>query len=507
MSSLALNIHDLTKRFGSTVALDGAAPEIARGSVHAVIGENGAGKSTLVKILAGLVQPDQGTVALYGEELQLTRPRDAMEAGVATAFQELSLVPVLSVADNLALPTKPRGPLGGVSNRRTRADARRKLADWEVEDIDPRAPVESLSLSAKQKVEIVSAMSREPRVLILDEPTSALGRADVQWLFRQVARLREKGTTVIFVSHRLPEVRELCDSLTVLRNGRRAGSSPNMDVSDDEIIQMMIGQSLAKTFPARPAQGTAGKVALDVQGLTAGNVKGATFELHTGEVLGVAGLQDHGQRDLFRALFGAHRIEAGNVSVDGQPIQLRSPRDAIGAGMGISLVPEERAIEGALLTMSGRANVTLPSLRHFTTLGWVNRKKEAGAVRKVLDELQIPQRAMYEPVEAFSGGNQQKIVIAKWLLADARVLLLYDPTRGVDIKTKTEIYHLIRRFADDGGAVLFYSTDLDEIVNLCDRAMVCYRGRLSQPIPGSETDNERLLAMVLGGRLPTEAAA
>jgi ribose transport system ATP-binding protein len=393
--ALALNIQNLVKAYGSTVALNDAALEIPAGSAHAVIGENGAGKSTLVKILAGLVRPDRGTVELYGEELRLTHPRDAIEAGVATAFQELSLVPALSVADNLALPRKPRSRFGIVSNRRTRAEARKKLADWDVENIDPRTPVESLSLSAKQKVEIVSAMSSQPRLLILDEPTSALGRADVEWLFRQVAKLRDGGTTIIFVSHRLPEVRELCDSLTVLRNGRRAGSSPNMDVSDDEIIQMMIGQSLAKTYPPRPAAASLGKVAVDVRGLSAGDMVNATFQLHSGEVLAVAGLQDHGQRDLFRALFGATRITTGTIDVDGKRLRLRSPRDAIRAGMGISLVPEERAIEGALLTMSGRANMTLPSLRRFTTFGWVNRKKEAAAVSKVLDELEIPDRAMF----------------------------------------------------------------------------------------------------------------
>ncbi|MEA2443764.1 MAG: ribose transport system ATP-binding protein [Thermoleophilales bacterium] len=501
----ALRISGLEKRYGSTVALAGADLEIEQGSVHAVIGENGAGKSTLVKVLAGLVRPDAGSLELLGEAIELRRPGQALDAGIATAFQELSLVPGLSVADNLALPDKPRSRAGFVSHAAARAQARRKLADWDISHVNPRSPVSSLSLAGRQQVEIVNALSRSPKLLILDEPTSALGRAEVEWLFAQVATLRELGTTVIFVSHRLAEVREICDSLTVLRSGRRAGQSPNMDVSDDEIIQMMIGESLSKVFPPKHEQ--LGPVALGVKGIASGSLRSATFDLHEGEVLGVAGLQDHGQRDLFRALFGAQRLTAGSIELAGERVNLRSPRDAIRAGMGISLVPEDRAREGALLTMPGRANLTLPSLSRFTTAGWVNRKKEAEAVREVLERLRISERALFEPVEAFSGGNQQKIVIGKWLLADAKVLLLYDPTRGVDIKTKTEIFRLVRDFVADGGSVLLYSTDLDEIVNLCTSALVCYRGVVSEPLEGAGLTNAALLGAMLGGRQAAVEAA
>lgn len=506
-SAPALRIRGLRKAFGSTVALDGADLEVPAGAVHAVIGENGAGKSTLVKVLSGIVRPDGGTIELDGKPVELDTPRHAREAGIATAFQELSLVPDLSVAENLSLPDQPRTRLGTVSGRATRARARAMLERWGAGHIDVRAPAGSLSLSAKQQVEIVGALAREPKLLILDEPTSALGHSEVEWLFHQVARLRESGTTVIFVSHRLAEVRELCGSLTVLRNGRRAGTSPDMSLGDDEIIRLMIGESLARVFPDRPPAPEDPRPVLAARGIAAGQLRNATLELHRGEILGIAGLQDHGQRQLFRALFGAERLEAGRIELDGKAVNLRSPRAAIRAGIGISLVPEERATEGALLAMQGRANMTLPVLDKFTTLGWVNRRREGRAVSEVLERLGISERAMVEPVEAFSGGNQQKIVIGKWLLADARVLLLYDPTRGVDIKTKTEIYRLIVDFASGGGSVLLYSTDLDELVNLCHRAHVCYRGTTGPAFEGERLNNEALLTAMLGGELPVEAAA
>lgn len=476
------------------------------GAVHAVIGENGAGKSTLVKVLSGLVRPDAGSVELDGEPLELDSPGAALEAGIATGFQELSLAPDLTVAENLALPKVPRGRFGMVSTRAARAAARAALERWDAAHIDVRAPVSSLSLSTKQQVEIVGALARDPRLLILDEPTSAMGRSEVEWLFRQVASLRDAGCTVIFVSHRLAEVRELCDSLTVMRNGRRAGSSGDKSLSDEEIIRMMIGESLARIFPDPPPPYRP-QVVLSAHDLQAGPLRSASLELHRGEILGIAGLQDHGQRQLFRALFGAERLDRGSIELNGAPIRLRSPRDAIEAGIGISLVPEQRATEGALLTMSGRANLTLPVLDRFTTLGWINREREKRAVVEVLEQLGIDERALVEPVEAFSGGNQQKIVIGKWLLADARVLLLYDPTRGVDIRTKAEIYRLIAEFAADGRSVLLYSTDLDELANLCHRIHVCYRGETGPAREGDAARTEALLAAMLGGSMPVEAAA
>lgn len=500
-----LRIRGLRKAYGSTHALDGADLEVQAGAVHAVIGENGAGKSTLVKILSGLVVPDAGSIEFGSAPAVLGSPRRAREAGVATAFQELSLAPDLTVAENFALPRPRRGPLGVVSGRASRSAARAALDEWEAGHIDPLVRAGSLSLSAKQQVEIVGALAREPRLLILDEPTAALGRSEVEWLFRQVARLRRRGDcTVLFVSHRLVEVHELCDSLTVMRNGKRSGSSDSTDIEESRIIDMMIGESLAEIFPQRASE-PSGPAVLTARNLAAGGLRSASLELRKGEILGIAGLQDHGQRQLFRALFGADRTDAGQIEIDGEPVKFRSPRSAIRARLGISLVPEERA-EGALLPMSGKANLTLPTLDRFSRFGWVNRRAEEAAARKALDALDIAERALWEPVEALSGGNQQKVVIGKWLIAEARVMLLYDPTRGVDIRTKAEIYRLIAELAANGTSILLYSTDLDEIVNLCHRAQVCYSGVLGEPIEAADLSNQVLLKEMLGGQLATEAA-
>ncbi len=502
-----LRIRGLRKVYGPTIALEGADLDVRAGAVHAVIGENGAGKSTLVKILAGLVVPDAGTAEIGGDAADLGSPRDAQRAGVATAFQELSLAPDLTVGENLSLPRPPQNRLGIVSRRASMQAAQDALHEWEAGHIDPLARVGGLSLSAKQQVEIVGALAREPRLLILDEPTAALGGNEVEWLFRQVARLREgRGCTVLFVSHRLSEVRELCDSMTVMRNGRRAGSSDSTSIGEKEIIEMMIGESLEQIFPERPPEPT-GPSVLAAHQIESGGLRSASLELRRGEILGIAGLQDHGQRHLFRALFGADRIDSGYIELDGSAVRFRSPRSAIRAGIGISLVPEERATEGALLTMSGRANLTLPTLDRFARVGWINRSREKAAALEVLHALDIDERALWEPVEALSGGNQQKIIIGKWLIAKARVMLLYDPTRGVDIRTKAEIYRLTTELAAGGTSVLLYSTDLDEIVNLCHRAQVCYRGTLGAPISGANLTNQALLTEMLGGQLPENVAA
>lgn len=495
----AIRVTNIAKRYGLTVALDEMSLDIGGGTIHGVIGENGAGKSTLVKILAGLTKPDAGTISLDGQEVKFSNPGEARAAGVAVAFQELSLVPDLSVAENLAMPEKPRRLGWFTSNGDTRASAREVLETWGLGDINPSSPVRSLSLAARQQVEIVGAIARDPRLLILDEPTSALGQSEVDWLFTQVHKLRDQGTTVIFVSHRMNEVRALCDGATVLRNGRRAGTVPDLEATDDDqIIEMMIGESLEQIFPDKIPPGPDAKVALATHDLASGHLHHATLELRESEVLGIAGLQDQGQRDLFRVLFGAERAVAGTVEVQGRAVRFRSPKDAIRSGLGISMVPEDRAREGALLEMTGRANMTLPSLTRFTRFGWIDGRSETDAVQEMLNRLKISERALYEPVDAFSGGNQQKMIMGKWILTGSETILLYDPTRGVDIKTKSEIYRMIRDLAASGKSILFHSTDVDELVNVCDRVSVCYRGRLSEPLSGDELTNNRILRRMLG---------
>ena len=473
----AIAVEAVRKAYGSTVALDGASLAISSGSVHALLGENGAGKSTLVKLLSGLIRPDQGRIRVFGQQAELRTPSAAHRLGVQTAFQELTLLPDLTVAENVLLPYQPAGPLGLLQARRGEtlvADLLRRLA---IRGVSPRQPVRDLDLPVRQKIEIAKAVSRAPRILLLDEPTSALSGGDIEWLAGLVAAEKARGATVVFISHRLPEVRMFCDTLTVLRNGRNVGTYDVTAVSDAEVVELIIGRSLTATFPPRPERRVSAPV-LSVERLASGRLRDASFELRPGEILGVAGLQGMGQLDLFLTLFGDRPPEGGRLLMGGLPLTLHSPRDAARKGVGISLVPEERKTEGLFLKLDGRRNTTLPVIERFTRFGMIDGPAEQAAAAGVLQRVQVDPRALHTRAGAFSGGNQQKLVIAKWLLAGSRVLLLFDPTRGVDVGTKHEIYLLINDYARAGGAVLLYSTELAEVINLSHRVLVMYGGRI-----------------------------
>jgi ribose transport system ATP-binding protein len=510
-TAAALEIAGLRKQFGPTVALDGVSWSVRPGEVHALLGENGAGKSTLVKLLSGLARPDRGEIAVAGRPVRIAGPRDAHALGIRTAFQEISLVKDLTVAQNFLLMEEPLGLLGLVRRSRAEAAVRDRLDDLGLGAIDPQALVADLDLPTRQKIEIARAISRDPSLLLLDEPTASLSSRDVQWLGDMIGRLKRSGTTTIFISHRLQEVREFCSDLSILRNGRMVGSYGIDEVPTERIIELMIGRSLDVVFPARPAPAPRDPQAvpeLAVDDLaTAGGLDAVSFALWPGEILGVGGLEGMGQRELFLALFGAGPATAGRVSVRGSPVALRSPADAVRADIGISLVPEDRKTEGLFLELDARENVSLPSLGRFLHAGLVDRAAEEAAVGEVLDLVQVPRRALFAAARQFSGGNQQKITIAKWLLAGSRILLLYDPTRGVDVGTKAEIYRLMRRFTDAGGAVLFYSTDIAELVNLCDRVLVLYRGRIAEHLAGASLSDTAIMRAAVGQSATDPAAA
>ena len=495
----ALRVAGLKKSFGATAALSDASFTVARGEVHALLGENGAGKSTTVKLLSGLLMPDSGTLELFGQAVVLRSPSAAHAHGVQTAFQELSLIRDLTVAENMLMPSAPRGPLGQLRQRQGVELVVAHLASVGLAHVDPMVEISELELPDRQKIEIARALFRQPRILLLDEPTSTMSGRDIDWLGTHIERLRDQGVTIVFISHRLREVRRFCSRLTVLRNGQSVGSHDVGAVSDDEVIRMIIGRSLASTFPERPkSKPLTQSVLRGVNLATAGKLRNASFSLHQGEILGVAGLQGMGQRGLFNACFGVEPLRAGQLYVDEREILLVSPKDAIARGIGISLVPEERKTEGLLLKLSGRFNVSLPVIERFVKFGLIDTTAEMRAVAAVLRQVDIADRALYEPASAFSGGNQQKLVIAKWLLAQSRILLLFDPTRGVDIGTKHQIYLLMRDFAAAGGAILFYSSEIPEIVGLCDRVLVLYRGEITEQIEGSSVSEEAIMRAVLG---------
>lgn len=500
-SPSAISLERVSKRFGATVAVDDVTFSIEKGSVHALLGENGAGKSTIVKMLSGLIEADTGKHLIFGKTQSLSNPRICHQHGIQTAFQEMTLVKDLTVLDNMLLPYAPVNLIGTVNRRAAAVSVRAHFERLGIEGIDIYDEVGILDLTMQQKIEIARAVYRNPKVLLLDEPTSTLTGRDVDWLGEVIARLSDDGVTIVFISHRIPEVRAFCDRLTVLRNGQHIVTGDVGEYSDSEVIEMIIGRSMAQTFPARPdGPSQRGPEVLATENLSAGRkLTDASFKLHRGEILGVAGLQGMGQLDLFLACFGMADIHGGSVSIDGQPVVMTSPVDAIRSNIGLGMVPEDRKTEALFLKLSGKHNASLPVIDRFTHMGLIDTAAEDEAIERVFDRIDVDRRALWTPVSAFSGGNQQKIAISKWLVAESRILLLFDPTRGIDVGTKHELYLLMREFAEAGGAVLFFSTEIAELVHLADRVMVLYGGRVSADIPADELSEQVIVRATLGG--------
>jgi ribose transport system ATP-binding protein len=496
----AVALDRVSKSFGATRAVDDVTFAIEPGTIHALLGENGAGKSTIVKLLSGLIEPDRGAFHIFGEETRLRSPRAAHARGIQTAFQEITLIPDLTVLDNMLLPYAPIG-LSGMIRRRQAEIRVRDHFDSLGFDIELWREVGGLDLALQQKIEIARAILRKPRVLLLDEPSSTLAGRDVEWLGEVMARLKAEGTTILFISHRMREVTAFCDRLTVLRNGQHIATANSGDLSEATIIEMIIGRSIAQTFPQRPAKTDVdAPEVLGVRDLAAGDkLERASFSLRRGEILGVAGLQGMGQLDLFLSCFGMLDIRRGEIRIDGRPVTITSPADAIRADIGIGLLPEDRKTEALFLKLDGMQNVSLPVVGRYCRYGLIDREREADAVKEALGRVQVDRRALWTPVKAFSGGNQQKIAIAKWLLAESRILLLFDPTRGIDVGTKHELYVLMRAYAEAGGSILFHSTEIPELVHLCDRVIVFYAGRIAAEIPAGALTEGAVMRPALGG--------
>lgn len=494
-----LEAANLTKRFGSLVALNDASFRCRLGEIHAVVGENGAGKSTLLKILGGTIRPDSGSVTIDGAPLPFGNARIAARAGVARVYQELSIVPDLTVAENVFLLSEPTA-LGGVVKRRTlRRDTQELFADLGIAHIDPDVRARRLSLAQKQVVEIAKAAARDARIIILDEPTSALAETEALWLLGLMRRWRDEGRCVIFVSHRYSEIESVADRLSIYRNGQFVGCYGKGELSDAEVVERMCGRPIETLFPERRPPSEESPEMLAVSELQPHRSGGkVSFSARRGEIVGIAGLAGQGQLDLFLALFGAISAK-GQITVEGKPIRIRRPADATAAGIGIALVPAERKTEGLLMGRSVRENMTLPALRLVSRLGFLRRGVEERHVRRLVDELHISVRDIDAPVQQLSGGNQQKVLIAKWILTGARVLLLFDVTRGVDIATKTQIYQMIADFAAAGGTVLLYSTDTLEIVHLCHRSLVLREREIVEEFGGDELEEQTLIAAALKG--------
>lgn len=495
--TLAIEVRDVSKRFAGVAALDCVHLTARRGEVHALLGENGAGKSTLIKILVGAVRPDSGTVIINGAPLSTFNPQESAHAGIAAVFQELSLIPDLSVAENVWFRKEPRTVLRTVSRRRLRRMTEELFERIGLEGIDPTQSIRGMAIGERQFVEVAKAVAMDPRVLILDEATSALSPREAKWLTALARSFAAQQRTVIFISHRLGEVREVADTITVLRNGKNVGTRGTSELSADEIVSMMLGREASRLYPER--QSTASEtVALRTIGLQFGHrLRGVDLALHEGEVLGIGGLQGQGQSELFLRLVGVVR-GGGDIEVGGLARTIRSPRDALRCGLGIAFVPEDRREQGLLLSKSLRENVTLAITGMFARFGVLDLGQERRIVADAIARFNIKASDMEGHVGTLSGGNQQKVVIAKLLLTEAKILLLYDLTRGVDVGTKAEIFRLMRDLAARGYALLFFSTDNEELLHVCDRVAVMNRGRVRAILQGERLREEEIVRFAIG---------
>ncbi|MFK8250133.1 sugar ABC transporter ATP-binding protein [Ancylobacter terrae] len=505
-----LELVDVTKRYGGVTALEGVCFRARAGSIHAILGENGAGKSTLMKILAGVVRADEGSVRLDGRALNLAAPADALDEGIVCIFQELSLVPDLSVAANICLARPPRGRLGLIDRRAERRAARAALAEIGcAEGIDLRARCAELPLSKRQLVEIAKAVIRRPRVLILDEATSALTAEDAAKVMALLRRLRDEGTLVLFISHRMHEVDAVADTCSVFRNGAHVATFAAGSKSHEEIVRLMIGRPIAQVYPPKPARPPTGAPYLNVRDLCwPPALADISLEVRPGEIVGLGGLDGQGQRELLLALAGVLKGVGGAVrygDAEGCP---PGPRVAKGGRFRTALIPEDRKTEGLFLSLPIRDNLGMAALGLIARAGRLDRAAEQALVERLVKSLQIKAPDIDAPVGTLSGGNQQKVVLAKWLAIEPRLLLLMDPTRGIDVGTKQEIYRLFRELAAAGLAILLYSTDYDELIGLCDRVLVLYGGRVTARLEGAGLNEENLLAAALNiGGAPRHAPA
>ena len=493
-----LRMEGVRKTFPGVVALDGVDFDLRRGEVHVLLGENGAGKSTLIKMLSGAHRPDGGRVLVDGSPVRIQGAQDAERLGIATIYQEFNLVPDLSVAENIFLGRQPRR--FGVVNRTKMDEQAAELLARVGVDVSPRTRVRDLGIARLQMVEIAKALSLNARVLIMDEPTAVLTTEEVDKLFRIVRTLRADGVGVVFITHHLEEIAALGDRVTVLRDGRSVTQVPAA-TDQDELVRLMVGRSIEQQYPReRPASedagGSDGEPLLKVRGLgRGGSFQDVDFDVRAGEVVGLAGLVGAGRTEVVRALFGADPYDTGTVEVAGVPL----PRHDVVAAMdaGIGLVPEDRKGQGLVLDASVQENLGLVTLRGATRAGLVDRTGQRRAAERIAEQLAVRMAGLDQQVRTLSGGNQQKIVIGKWLLADSKVLILDEPTRGIDVGAKVEIYQLINELTASGHAVLMISSDLPEVLGMSDRVLVMAQGRIAGQLTAREATQDAVMALAV----------
>ena len=489
-----VELSGIAKRFGAVQALREVNLNLYPGEVHALVGENGAGKSTLVKILAGIHRPDAGVMKVGGEAIELRSPTQAQALGIAVVQQEPMLFPDLDVAENVFMGRHPRDRFGRVDWKRMYREVDQLLASLDV-PLSSHTPVQGLSVAEQQLVEIAKALSIQARVLVLDEPTAALSGHEVDELFAIVKQLRERGVAILFVSHRLEEVFAIADRLTIFRDGTYIITAPVSEMNTEELIKHMVGRELSNLFPKGEAE--IGEVVLDVRHLTRPGVfADVSFQLRRGQILGFAGLVGAGRTEVARVLFGIDQAESGEIWLKGRQVHIRSPKQAM--NYGIAYVPEDRHQQGLVMNFSISANVTLPILKQVSRLGLVDPRLERKIAGEYSSQLHVRSAGVEQLVSALSGGNQQKVVLGKWLATNPSVLILDEPTRGIDVGAKAEVHRIISELASRGLAIILISSELPEVLAMADEVLVLHEGRVTGTFPRSEATQERVMFAATG---------
>jgi rhamnose transport system ATP-binding protein len=490
VSEYVLELKNIAKRFGGVEVLHSVSFALRPGEVHALLGENGAGKSTLIKVITGVHQPDGGEIYLDDKRVHFDDPLQARLAGIAAIYQELSLCPDLNVAENIFLGRQPTTIGGRIDWSKLYREADRLLTSLGVH-LDLRIKARNLSIAQMQSVEIARAFSLNARILIMDEPTSSLTLNEVAELFGLVRRLRDEGTAIIFISHRLEELFDVADRVTVLRDGSYVDTRLVKDVTRDELVRLMVGRTISNLFPKQEVK--PGEVALKVEHLTqAGIFEDISFELRRGEILGMAGLVGAGRTDVARAIFGVIPPTSGTIEVEGQQVKITSPQQAI--NLGLAYVPEDRQLHGLVPAMNITSNISLPILKQYARRGWLLDKAERSAALSASQQMEVRANSIWQIARTLSGGNQQKVVLAKWLSTKPRILILDEPTRGIDVGTKAAVHALMSKLAAEGIAILMISSELPEVLGMSDRIIVMHEGRMTGHFSRAEATQEKIIS-------------
>ena len=485
-----LRMEGISKAFPGVQALDNVTFEVAAGEIHALVGENGAGKSTLMKVLTGALGKDEGQITLRGETVQIESPSDSQNLGISMIHQELSLIPYLTVGQNIYLGREPRARLPGFIDWKSLYSEAQEILDRLNLDVDARTEVMGLSIAQQQMVEVAKALSLNADLIAMDEPTSALTGRETEVLFEVMRSLRDQGVGLIFISHRLEEVFQIADRITVLRDGQHIGTEPIDALDEDRVVQMMVGRELGELYPKEPAE--LDEVVLEAANLEDGReLKGVDLKLHRGEILGVAGLVGAGRTALAETLFGIHPATKGEIRVNGKPVKIKSPAEAIRAGMGF--VPEDRKQQGLFLNMAVRDNIVMSAMDKITRWGVINFRRADRISNEFVEKLDIRTPSLRQRIRNLSGGNQQKVIIARWLTLNPRVLILDEPTRGIDVGAKAEIHNLMNQLAQEGVGILMISSELPEIMGISDRILVMREGRVTGEFSRDEATQDDIM--------------